>query len=207
MNVARYVVVRHGESVANEQRVFAGQTDSPLTPLGRRQAQALAAALREERIDRIIASDLSRARDTAEAIARPRGLRVETTPALREWDVGELVGLDRAASEARFGDVARFFHAGSRVPGGESFEEVVARVTAFLEELTPRALGSTVCLVAHGMTNRIIAAYFLGTLPRVAQGSSANTNLTVVETDGRRHRVLKLFDDAHVPAVVEAPEG
>jgi broad specificity phosphatase PhoE len=84
---------------------------------------------------------------------------------------------------------------------------VVTRVTRVLEELTPKALGSTVCLVAHGMTNRIIAAYYLGTLPRVAQGNSANTNITVIETDGVRHHVVKLFDDAHVPSAEETPEG
>lgn len=207
MAVARYVIVRHGESESNARRVFAGQTDSPLTPAGRRQAEAVADALAPEPIARVISSDLSRARETAALIARRHRLRVETTAALREWDVGELVGLDRDGAASRFGDVARFFRPGSRTPGGESFEEVVARVTAFLERLTPEALGTTVCLVAHGMTNRIIAAYYLGTLPRVAQGNSANTNVTVIETDGRRHRVLKLFDDAHVPLVVERPEG
>lgn len=207
MTIARYIVVRHGESEANRKRVFAGQSDSPLTPLGRRQALALAQTLRAEPIARVVASDLSRARETAEVIARARGVPVESTPALREWDVGELVGLDRERSEARFGEIARFFHPGSRTPGGESFDEVVARVTRFLEELTPQVLGSTVCLVAHGMTNRIIAAYYLGTLPRFVQGHSANTNITVIETDGRRHRVVKLFDDAHVPSAEEAPEG
>jgi broad specificity phosphatase PhoE len=132
---------------------------------------------------------------------------VETTAALREWDVGELVGLDREATERRYGDVRRFFAPGSRVPGGESFEEVVSRVTGFVDALVPAALGSTVCLVAHGMTNRIIAAHFLGTLPHVGAQNSANTNITIVETDGATHRVVKLFDDAHVPAAAEAPEG
>ncbi len=207
MTVARLIVLRHGESEANAKRVFAGQTDSPLTAVGRRQAEAVADSLSRESIARVISSDLSRARETAELIARRHRLRVEVTPALREWDVGELVGLDREGAVARFGDVARFFQPGSRTPGGESFEEVVGRVTRFLEELTPRVLGATVCLVAHGMTNRILAAHYLGTLPRVAQGNSANTNITVVETDGRRHRVVRLFDDAHVPLAAERPEG
>lgn len=207
MSSARFILVRHAESEANARRVFAGQTDSPLTPVGRRQAATVAAALAREPLARVISSDLSRARATAEAIAKKHRLSVEVTPALREWDVGELVSLDREAAAARFGDVSRFFRPGSRTPGGESFEEVVARVTRFLEELTPQALGNAVCLVAHGMTNRIIAAHYLGTLPRVAQGNSANTNITVIETDGRRHRVLRLFDDAHVPLVAERPEG
>lgn len=204
---ARLIVVRHGESEANVQQVFAGQTDSPLTPTGRRQADAVAAALAKEPIARVFSSDLSRARETAAAIARPHRLRVEETPALREWDVGDLVGLSREGTTSRYGDVRPFFMPGSRVPGGESFEEVVGRITAFLEQMVPRVLGTTVCLVAHGMTNRIIAGYYLGTLPRTAQGNSANTNVSVIETDGRKHRVLKLFDDAHVPAVVERPEG
>lgn len=207
MGTARLIVIRHGESEANRTRVFAGQTDSPLTGLGRRQAVALALALRDEKIDRVVASDLSRARDTAAEIARDRGLTVETAPALREWNVGELVGLDREATERRYGDVRRFFEPGSRVPGGESFEEVVGRITRYLDELVPTALGRTVCLVAHGMTNKIIAGYYLGTLPRVAGGNSANTNVTIIETDGVSHRIVKLFDDAHVPEATQAMEG
>jgi broad specificity phosphatase PhoE len=54
VTVARYIVVRHGESEANRRRVFAGQSDSPLTPLGRRQALALAQTLRAEPIARVV---------------------------------------------------------------------------------------------------------------------------------------------------------
>lgn len=207
MTSARFIVVRHGESEANAKQVFAGQDDSPLTPTGRRQAAAVADALAREPIARVISSDLSRARDTAEIIARRHGLRVETTPALREWDVGELVGLNREQSSSRYGDVARLFGPGSRTPGGESFEEVTSRVIGFFERLTPRVLGTAVCVVAHGMVNRVVAGYYLGTLPRVAQGNSANANVTVVETDGQHHRVLKLFDDGHVPSAAERLEG
>ena len=207
MSVARLIVVRHGESEANRKRVFAGQTDSPLTAAGREQARAVAQALAAEPIARVISSDLSRARETAEAIASPRGLPVEATPALREWDVGDLVGLDRDGTVRRYGDVRRFFEPGSRVPGGESFEEVVTRVTRFVDGIVPAAIGRTVCLVAHGMTNRIIAAHFMGTLPHVGAQNSANTNVTIVETDGTRHRIVKLFDDAHVAVAGDAPEG
>ena len=204
---ARLIVARHGESEANRGRVFAGQSDSPLTEVGRRQAEALAETLASEPITRVIASDLSRARETAEAVARRHDLRVETTRALREWDVGQLVGLDRGGTESRYGEIRPFFEPGSRVPGGESFEEIVARVTGFVDALVPASLGRTVCLVAHGTTNRIIAAHFLGTLPELGGHDSANTNVTIIETDGQTHRVVKLFDHAHVPLGDEAPEG
>ncbi|MBU6423779.1 MAG: phosphoglycerate mutase family protein, partial [Chloroflexi bacterium] len=81
--------VRHGESEANAARRYAGQADSPLTERGRQQAEAVAAALRGVRLDRVVSSDLSRARDTAAAIAREHGLAVEVFPELREVDVGE----------------------------------------------------------------------------------------------------------------------
>jgi hypothetical protein len=57
------------------------------------------------------------------------------------------------------------------------------------------------------MTNRIIAAHFLGTLPHVGAQNSANTNVTIVESDGATHHVVKLFDDSHVAASTQAPEG
>ena len=84
MSETTFYFVRHGESEANAAQRFAGQTDSPLTDLGRRQAQAVADALAAVRFDRVVSSDLSRARDTALAIARRQGLSVESFRELRD---------------------------------------------------------------------------------------------------------------------------
>lgn len=96
--------VRHGETEWNAQRRFQGHLDIPLSPVGIGQAFRLAERLSRSRIsfDRLYASDLRRARQTAEPLAQVLGLPIATTPLLREIHVGELAGLTRAEAEARF---------------------------------------------------------------------------------------------------------
>src|SRR5256885_9383277 len=84
--------VRHGESEANAAQVFAGQTDSPLTAKGREQAKVVARALRPVPFDRIVASTLSRTKDTAEQSAAGRGGPGETFGDLREVDLRPAAG-------------------------------------------------------------------------------------------------------------------
>src|SRR5437879_8293186 len=92
MRPTTFYFVRHGESEGNAARVFTGQTDSPLTERGRQQAEAVADELAGVKFDRIVSSDLSRTRDTADVIAKRHGMRVEVVPELREIDVGDQTG-------------------------------------------------------------------------------------------------------------------
>jgi broad specificity phosphatase PhoE len=85
----RLIVIRHGESVYNDQKRFTGQADVPLSPLGKRQAAALGERLAGEHLDAIVSSDLLRARDTAEAIASYHALPVYEDSDLRELALGE----------------------------------------------------------------------------------------------------------------------
>ena len=120
--------VRHGETEWNAQRRFQGHLDVPLSPVGIGQAFRLAERLSRSRIsfDRLYASDLRRARQTAEPLAQVLGLPIATTPLLREIHVGELAGLTRA--EAPWN---------ARRPGGESMADLARRLQAFLEEVPP----------------------------------------------------------------------
>ena len=92
MTPTTFYFVRHGESEGNAARVFTGQTDSPLTARGREQAAAVAEELAQVKFDRIVSSDLSRTRDTADVIAKRLGKPVEIVPELREIDVGDRTG-------------------------------------------------------------------------------------------------------------------
>ncbi len=188
-------LVRHGESEANAAGVFAGQTDSPLTERGRRQAEAVAEALADIKFDRIITSDLSRTRETAEAIARRQGVPVEVYPELREIDVGERAG--RPFDEAR-GLPSWRDDGFVQWPGGESLQQVLRRTLGVIERVIAESPGKTVCLVGHGGVTRILVSHFLGILPRLERSRATNTNVTVVVTDGTTHRVEQLFGDAHV---------
>lgn len=91
---ATLVVVRHGETSANTDGIWHGSTDTALTPRGRAQAERVAARLARECADAVAvyASDLRRARDTADPIARALGLEVITWHGLREFDLGSWEG-------------------------------------------------------------------------------------------------------------------
>ncbi|MGZ5651565.1 MAG: histidine phosphatase family protein, partial [Usitatibacter sp.] len=80
----RFIVVRHGQTQWNVESRIQGHRDSPLTAAGEAQAEAVAARLAAERFDVLISSDLGRARQTAERIARRCGHRVVTDTRLRE---------------------------------------------------------------------------------------------------------------------------
>lgn len=189
--------VRHGESEANAAGRFAGRTDSPLTELGRRQAETVADALASVPFDRVVGSDLSRTRDTATVIARRHGLPVETFPELREIDMGEAAG--RKFEDAR--EHPEYSPDGFlRWPGGESLEEALARSSACIDRLVAESPNATICVVGHGGITRILVSHYLGMLPKLYRHAtgSANTNITVVRAEGGAYRVESLYEAGHL---------
>jgi broad specificity phosphatase PhoE len=129
------VCARHGRTAWNAGRRFQGQTDIPLDDEGRAQATTLAAHLRSERFDLAVASDLTRARTTAEAICAGRDLRLMLDPQLREMHFGVWEGLTWTEIVARWPDLAERYEFSPRyyVPeGGEGWEHLCERVEAAL---------------------------------------------------------------------------
>src|SRR5688572_15720897 len=91
--VTRILAVRHGETAWNVDTRIQGHLDVPLNDTGRWQAQRMGAALADETLDAIYASDLSRAHETALALSHTVGVAVQTEPGLRERHFGEFQGL------------------------------------------------------------------------------------------------------------------
>ena len=192
---ATFYLVRHGESEANAARRFAGQSDSPLTARGRRQAETVAKELAKVKFDKVVSSDLSRTRDTAEIIARAQGVPVEIVPELREIDVGDRTGqtFDEVAGLPEWkenGFVAW--------PGGETLDQVLARTLAAIDKLAGENPGRTILVVGHGGVNRILLSHFLGILPNLERSPATNTSISVVVTDGKTHKVERLFAADHL---------
>lgn len=143
-------LVRHGQSEGNVARTFHGQTDYPLTPRGWEQAREAAEKLKRVVFSRCCASDLSRAWETARICLEGRSVEPEACPALREQDVGEMEGLTWEEMEARFPSLLRpyiedWFH--TTPPGGESPDEMAARVSGWVEEAIRQ--GEDTLVVAH----------------------------------------------------------
>jgi broad specificity phosphatase PhoE len=155
------LLARHGETDDNRPPIrFQGFRDTPLNDTGREQAHELAerVAALEDPVRSLWASDLSRARETAETVASRIGLEVRLDARLREANRGEWEGhpfpdIERSDPE-RF---AAWMRAGAdwRFPGGESLKEQQDRVSAALSDI--HATGELPALVVcHGGSIRVI---------------------------------------------------
>lgn len=161
------VLVRHGETFWNREGRIQGHAESDLTPLGVRQAQAMAATVGElVRRDggdgwRLISSPIGRARRTAERVAETTGLPIEIDARLAEISQGAWEG--RLRSEIAhihpeaFARREWFFGA----PGGETFEDVTARALDWLASLPPEP-ERRVIAVSHGVTGRLLRGAYVG---------------------------------------------
>jgi probable phosphoglycerate mutase len=146
--------IRHGETDWNLQQRFQGQIDVPLNPTGLAQAARLAARLAGDPHDVLVASDLTRARETAAPLGQTWRLTAGLLPGLREQHFGVLEGLDVPTIKARHADLwARWLeHRGDfALPGGgESLQQFHARVWATVRELAEQHAGRRVAVVTHG---------------------------------------------------------
>lgn len=157
------LLARHGESDWNRTKRWQGFADRPLTELGRRQASELGERLEDTELDAIYSSDLQRARETAEVVARMKSLTVETTPDLREVDVGSWSGLTRAKAEARYPEAyARWLQGAEGWDDGETYDQLGERVVRAIQRIAKDHDGQRVLIVAHGGTIRAIHAAALG---------------------------------------------
>lgn len=151
--VTSILAVRHGETAWNRETRIQGQLDIPLNSLGQAQALRLAQALSEQAIDAIYASDLSRARQTAEAVATQRALPVQTDASLRERGFGRFEGLTWAEIEEQWpAECGRWRRREPdfAAPGGESLTQFYERAVRAVENLARRHPGQTLLIVAHG---------------------------------------------------------
>ena len=157
------LLARHGESDWNRAKRWQGFADRPLTDLGREQAVALVDRLRNTELDAVYSSDLQRARETAEIVARSKELGVEVVRDLREVDVGSWSGLTHAEAEARFPDgYARWVQGGEGWDDGETYAEMSRRVTGAILRIAEQHDNGRVLVVAHGGSIRAIHAAALG---------------------------------------------
>lgn len=156
--MGKLYATRHGLTAFNAQNKICGATDIPLAEEGIRQAQALAeqcAACGD--IDRIIASPMIRAQQTASIVAEKLHLPVQTDERLREWDYGSYEGKDRFTPG--FAEAKSLW--GCKMPGGgESVFQIVQRTFNVLDDVKRLYPEETVLLVCHGGICRVIDSYF-----------------------------------------------
>lgn len=162
----RVVVLRHGETGHNVAGIWQGQLDTGLSERGVAQAEAAGPALAALNPTHVVTSDLTRARDTADAVARVLGLPVEADARFREIHVGAWQGLSTDEVRSGWPEAQEALGRGEDVrrgDDGETLSEVTERVGAALtEHLADVGPGECLVVSTHGAAGRAAAAWLLG---------------------------------------------
>lgn len=160
----RLFLIRHGQTLWNKELRYNGDTDTELTPLGLRQAAAVAERLRHHHLHAVVCSDRARSRGTAEPLAAGHALALHADPRWREVRFGEAEGLRWGEVVTRFPATARAWAENrpeARMPGGESLLDVAERVRPALAELADNFDNATVVVVGHGGPLRVALCLLL----------------------------------------------
>ena len=150
----RLILVRHGETMWNRENRILGHTDVDLNEKGRKQAERLGVALKDEEVTAIYSSSLRRARETANEIVRYHNLEVIADDAFMELDAGDLDGLTFEEVMKRYGEFLKEWAndaSSLKVPGGESIAEVQRRAWSAVNKLVDIHADETVIVVSHSL--------------------------------------------------------
>ncbi|CAL2060436.1 MULTISPECIES: bifunctional RNase H/acid phosphatase [Streptomyces] len=199
---ATLVLLRHGETPLTPQKRFSGSggTNPPLSAAGRDQAHRVADALaRRGTVQTVLASPLTRTRETAEIVAARLGLDVVVEDGLRETDFGAWEGLTFGEVRDRYPDDLNAWladPAAHPTGGGESFAEVAARIAVTKDELVTAHAGRTVLLVTHVTPIKTLVRLALGAPPESLfrmELSAASLSAVAYYADGNAS--VRLFND------------
>ena len=165
MEPTRILAIRHGETVSNQKGRFQGQSDSPLSPAGIAQSQALGRRLATAPIAALYSSDLGRAWHTAQLVAALTGHAIQSEVRLRERHLGCFQGLTAEEAGVQFPEANAGFRSGNPdfvMPGGESMRQSLDRFVACCDELAVRHAGQSIALITHGGVLSTFLRHVLG---------------------------------------------
>ncbi len=158
-------LARHGRTPWHEGNRYTGSSDIGIDDVGRAQAGALAAHVKDDPPDALYASDLLRARQTAAAVVEVTGLDVHVDPRLRELDFGDAEGRTLAELRADDPDTAAAFErdpVAHHLPGGEHPEAAAGRAEQALREIAARHPDQHVLVVCHNTLMRLVVCRLVG---------------------------------------------
>src|SRR6266571_6901498 len=196
----RVFMVRHGATVVSAEDRFAGATDVELSDEGREQTRRLAERLSHEKIAAVYASPLGRTVETAQILAAPHDLEVQTRDGFREISHGRWEQMTRREVEEKFPEEAAEWEKDPYTfapVGGESGLAVTARALPALIELVREHPRKNILVVSHKATIRLLLSSLLGFDPRRYRDNldQKPAALNVVDFCGPARSRLTLYND------------
>lgn len=162
------ILIRHGSTDWNIQYRFQGQSDIPLNEIGLQEANAISRRLKNENINTIYSSDLKRAQETAQIIARYHQDQIVLDPKLREIDFGDWEGLTYKDIQQRDPDRMAAWQSGKlnvSPPGGESLNQLDKRVKSCSDKIKLVQTDESIVVVSHGGPLRVMLCQALNLSP------------------------------------------
>lgn len=203
--------MRHGQSTWNREHRIQGQLDPPLSAEGRRQAELLAGRLAPRSFAALVASDLKRAFQTAEAIAAVTGLTPSPDESLREIYLGEWEGFTTEEIANRYPREWEAWVAEPDwdvVPGGEGAAAFGSRVSAGLDAIAQRHPHGDVLVVTHGGVIQVALHQVVGLVNRgLFPFKIQNTSISLIEKRDGRTVIGGVNDIAHLETALVTEVG
>ena len=201
--MTKLLMIRHGQSEANLQRIFAGHLDSPLTQLGREQAERTASYIAASyKVDAVYTSDLCRAAAVGKAVSAATGAAMMPMEQLREIRAGEWEGMTfEELGETRPSFQVWLHDIGNSVcDGGESVAQLQKRIISVVRQIAETHPEQTVVITTHYTPIRAMLCYCQGKplaelkdTPRVS-----NTSITELDYEDGRFFVIRAGFDGHL---------
>jgi broad specificity phosphatase PhoE len=207
--MTQIILVRHGRTPWNKDKIFRGTVDIPHDEVGEKEALLAGEWLKDETIHAAYASPLSRALDTATAIARHHDIPVHELPGIIDLNYGDWQGVPLAEVQAKYPVLYHQWETAPqtvRFPSGETLDEVRTRALAAVDEVMALHPGKTILLAAHRVVNKVLIAAFIGLdnshFWRIGQDTTAINRFARV--DDTWH-ILLLNDACHLRGMARGP--
>ena len=206
MSATKLYLVRHGQSEKNIEGRFGGHSMTPLSELGKSQAETTAKALQKEKISVIYSSDLPRAVQTAEPTAKILDVFLNKTKAFRERDIGLLEGLTfNEAKEKHPKDYHNLFYRkiNENITNGESYRDLLKRATGALNEVLKAHHSKSIAVFSHTGTICFLSLYLMGAINKKTTTTpwlvTSNCGINHFEIRGENNiRVMTINDTRHL---------
>lgn len=199
------ILVRHGQSMANLEHRFAGQRyDAELSQLGHKQAELTASyIIKNYKVDRIYASDLKRAYETAVHTADKLGMEIIKAPGMREIYAGEWEGMKFDDIDIKYPKEYREWKTNigmSSCVGGENVHELARRVSEEITQIAKENDGKTVMVATHATPIRAMQCLWEGKSLKEMKDISwvSNSSVTVAEYENGRFKLVSVSYDEHL---------
>jgi broad specificity phosphatase PhoE len=199
-------LTRHGQTEWNSRGRMMGWADEDVNALGRAQAMRLARRMEKLPLDAIYASPLSRAITTGAIIGQSHGLSPKPLRGLIEINYGDWEGLYRKEVAAKWPELQKRMHdnpSGLAIPGGETFDQLEARVTGAFNEAVSAAEGKYVLMVSHQGILKVLVARLLDISYRDwNKFEIQNASFTRLTVENGHVHLITLNDISHLDGIV-----